>query len=41
MTVTVDAKGHYLRDLLETPFTDEQLDDLLVGRLASPFQTVG
>jgi DNA helicase-2/ATP-dependent DNA helicase PcrA len=31
MTPTVDAKGHYLRDLLETPFTDEQLDVITAG----------
>ena len=31
MTVTVDAKGHYLRDLLGMPFTDEQLDVITAG----------
>ena len=31
MTISVDAKGHYLRDLLDTPFTDEQLDVITAG----------
>ena len=31
MTITVDAKGHYLRELLGTPFTDEQLDVVTAG----------
>jgi DNA helicase-2/ATP-dependent DNA helicase PcrA len=31
MTITVDAKGHYLRGLLGTAFTDEQLDVVTAG----------